>query len=199
MFVTMKEAVKITGLCAATIRKYVDEGKLKSIRKDRGKRLVDVSEFSERKGEDKQKSSSIVCYCRVSSSKQKDDLCRQVAYMREQFPTAEIIQDIGSGLNFKRKGIKTILERYLQGNRFTLIVAHRDRLCRFGFELFDFLAKSNGGEIMVLDKNELSPEQELSADILSILHIFSCRMHGLRKYKDQIIKDLSNKRTENNS
>ena len=199
MYVTMREAVRITGLCAATLRKYADDGKIKSIRKEKGMRLIDVSEFTEVQREAKRKDAPIVCYCRVSSSKQKDDLCRQIAYMRSQFPTAEIIHDIGSGLNFKRKGLQTILGRYLRGDRFTLIVAHRDRLCRFGFELIEFLAKSNGGEIMVLDKAEFSSEQELSADILAILHVFSCRLHGLRKYKDQIVKDLSIEESEDNS
>ena len=141
---------------------------------------------------------SVVCYCRVSSGKQRDDLARQVTYMRQQFPDADIVKDIGSGLNFRRKGLQTILRRLLQGDKFTLIVAHRDRLCRFGFQLFEFLFNENGGEIMVLDKSDGTPEQELTQDLLSILHVFSCRMHGLRRYEDQIKKDtnLSDEGTE---
>ena len=141
---------------------------------------------------------NVVCYCRVSSQKQKDDLARQVVWMREQYPNAEIIKDIGSGLNFKRKGLRAILQRLLQGDKFTLIVAHRDRLCRFGFDLIEYLFEQNGGEIMVLDKTELSPEQELTTDLLSILHAFSCRLHGLRRYESEIKEDknLSNSEAE---
>ena len=78
------------------------------------------------------------------------------------------------------------------------MVAHQDRLARFGFELIEWLAKQNGGEIVVLDESSCSPEQELTQDILSILHTFSCRLSGLRKYRDKIEKDksLSDKRAE---
>ncbi len=81
--------------------------------------------------------SCTVCYCRVSSSKQRDDLARQVAYLHGFFPEAEIIKDIGSGLNYKRKGLRTILERVVRPDKLTVVVAHRDRLTRFGFELIE--------------------------------------------------------------
>ena len=78
------------------------------------------------------------------------------------------------------------------------MVAHKDRLARFGFELIEWLAKQNGGEVVVLDESSCSPEQELTQDILSILDTFSCRLYGLRKYRDKIEKDksLSDKRAE---
>ncbi|WP_293139039.1 recombinase family protein [Okeania sp. SIO3I5] len=78
---------------------------------------------------------STVCYCRVSSAKQRDDLNRLVEFMPNQYPGAEVIKDIGSGLNFKRKGLRAILDRILQGDQLQIIVACRDRLTRFGFEL----------------------------------------------------------------
>jgi predicted site-specific integrase-resolvase len=132
---------------------------------------------------------SLVCYCRVSSPKQKDDLARQVVFMREQYPQAEIVQDIGSALNFKRKGLRSLLERLLQGDKLTLVVAHKDRLARFGFELMDFLVRTNGGELLVLDRVVDSPNEELTKDLLQILHVFSCRMHGLRRYSKKISQD----------
>ena len=96
------------------------------------------------------------------------------------------------------KGLQSILRRIMQGDKFTLIVAHRDRLCRFGIELFQFMLEQNGGELMVLDKSEVSPQQELTEDLLAILHVFSCRMHGLRRYENQIKEDknLSDTATE---
>ncbi|MGD1699251.1 recombinase family protein [Dapis sp. BLCC M229] len=78
---------------------------------------------------------STICYCRVSSAKQRDYLTRQVEFMQNHYPEAEVIKDIASGLNFKRKGLRAILDRILQGDKLTIIVACRDRLTRFGFEL----------------------------------------------------------------
>ena len=114
------------------------------------------------------------------------------SYIRDStYPEAEIIKDIGSGLNFKRKGLRSLLDRLLQGDKFMLVVACRDRLARFGFELVQYMVEQNGGEIVVLDKTVHSPQSELTQDLLSILHVFSCRMHGLRKYSKKIKEDLS--------
>ena len=99
--------------------------------------------------------------------------------MRSKFPTAEIIKDYGSGINFKRKGLQAILERVMRGDKHRIIVAHRDRLARFGGEIIQFLVEQNGGEVVVLDQTVHSPEEELTADLLAILHLFSRRMHGL--------------------
>ena len=198
MLVPLSKAIALTETSANTLRKYEDNGTIRAERiGEKRQRLFDVSDLlSVNKVDDKGK--PVVCYCRVSSGKQKDDLARQVAYMRQQFADADIIQDIGSGLNFKRKGLQSILRRIMQGDKFTLIVAHRDRLCRFGIELFQFMLEQNGGELMVLDKSEVSPQQELTEDLLAILHVFSCRMHGLRRYENQIKEDknLSDTATE---
>lgn len=183
MLVPLRKAVELTGLHPNTLRKYADNGTIeaKKVGKQRLYSVVSLKKLSAK--------SAVICYTRVSSSKQKDNLARQVVYMREQFPKAKIIQDVGSGLNFKRKGLQSILDMLLQGDTITLIVAHRDRLCRFGFELIEYLVTKNGGEIVVLNKAENSPEAELTEDLLSILHVFSGRMHGLRRYSEQIQKD----------
>jgi predicted site-specific integrase-resolvase len=116
--------------------------------------------------------------------------------MREKYPKAEIIKDIGSGLNFKRKGLLSLLERAMRGDSLQLVVAHRDRLARFGLELIKYIVETNGGELVVLDQTTYSPEQELSKDLLNILHVFSCRMHGLRNYKKQVHQALSQSKTK---
>ena len=128
-------------------------------------------------------------YARVSSYAQKDALRGQVALLQSRYPGAEIIKDIGGGLNWKRKGLVALLERLHGGEKLRIVVAHKDRLARFGFELVDWLAKQNGGEIVVLDASKCSPEQELTEDILSLLDTFSCRLSGLRKYRDKIKED----------
>jgi predicted site-specific integrase-resolvase len=186
-FVPMRKAADILGLHPNTVRKLCDEGKIKCKKLESGHRRVDVSEFLR----EQERRSTTICYCRVSSSKQKDDLQRQVEYMQGRYPTAEIIKDIGSGVNYKRKGLKAILERSMRGEVIELVVAYKDRLARFGTDIVRQVLEFNGGKLVVLNEVLLSPEQELTKDLCSIIHVFSCRLHGLRKYKDCIKKDSS--------
>jgi predicted site-specific integrase-resolvase len=183
-YVPLRKAVEKLGLHPNTLRRYADEGKIEIIKNEAGQRLYNVESYVRGAAR-----ASLVCYCRVSSSKQRDDLQRQIAYMRSLYPEAEIVQDIGSGLNFKRKGLRSLLDRLLRGDKLKIIVACRDRLCRFGFELIQYMVEQNGGEILVLDQSVHCPETELTTDLLSIIHVFSCRMHGLRKYSKKIKED----------
>ncbi|EGJ30867.1 MULTISPECIES: IS607 family transposase [Moorena] len=188
--IPIRKAVELTGLSRNTLRKYADNGIIKCERTPSGYRLFDTTSLLSL-GKSKGNREATICYCRVSSNKQKDDLARQIAYMHSLFPEAEIVKDIGSGLNYKRKGLRIILERLMQGDQLTIIVACPCRLTRFGFELFEYLVSINGGKILVLDNHESCPESELTADLLSIIHVFSCRVHGLRKYGKKIKEDAS--------
>ncbi|WP_197711077.1 IS607 family transposase [Chromatium okenii] len=138
----------------------------------------------------------VISYCRVSSFKQRDDLDRQVQFIRNQYPQAEIIKDIGSGLNFKRKGLKAILERAMRGDCIQLVVAHRDRLARFGCELIQQVIEHNGGELVILDQSSYSSEHELTNDLLNILHVFSRRIPGLENYKKQVNQALTDEQSK---
>ena len=127
-----------------------------------------------------------VCYARVSSSSQKEDLERQAEFLRNKYPDYEIITDIGSGLNFKRKGFKTILGYALRGELQELVVTYKDRLLRFGFELFREIVQHSNGKIVVLrDSTGQTPEQELSEDLVSIITVFTARVHGFRSHKNK--------------
>lgn len=190
MYITSKKACKVLGVHANTLRKMADTNKIKYYKTESGQRRYDVDNYLGSKNEIK-----TICYCRVSSYKQKDDLQRQIEFMSERFPGAEIVKDIGSGLNYKRKGLNTILRRAMSGESIKFVSAHKDRITRFGFELIALVIEENGGELVVLNQNTLSPEQELTADLLNILHVFSYRMHGLRNYKKQVREALSNKRS----
>ncbi|MBD2442460.1 recombinase family protein, partial [Dolichospermum sp. FACHB-1091] len=117
-YIPLRKAVEFLGLHPNTLRRYADEGKIKSIKNPAGQRLYDVESYIT--GDSIR--TPTICYCRVSSSKQRDDLDRQIAYMQSLYPDAEIIKDIGSGLNFKRKGLRSKLDRLLQGNKFILVV-----------------------------------------------------------------------------
>lgn len=184
MYIPGRKAAGRLGIHQNTLRKWADEGKIPHIRTAAKQRLYDIDAFLASKVEKKS-----VCYCRVSSYKQRDDLERQVEYMRRRYPQHEIVTDIGSGLNGKRKGLRAILELADQGKLGAVVVAHRDRLCRFGFDLVEWWISLHGGKIVVLDDVHLSPEAELTQDLLSIIHVFSCRLHGLRKYAREIKED----------
>ena len=183
-YIPLRKAVEFLGLHPNTLRKYADEGKIETIRNEAGQRLYNVESYGRNATR-----SIVVCYCRVSSAKQRDDLARQVQFMRDRYPEAEIIQDIGSGLNFQRKGLQSLLVRLMRGDQLQIVVACRDRFCRFGFELFEFMVQQNGGELVVLDQSVHCPESELTADLLAILHLFSRRMPGLRSYRKAIQED----------
>lgn len=186
MYVSTAKAAAMLGLHPNTVRRYADEGKIPYIRTPKGQRRYNIKAFLESNNDDK----TVVCYCRVSSNKQKDDLQRQIAFMRSQFPNAEVVYDIGSGINLKRKGLQALLERASKGDKLKVVVAHKDRLARFGTELIEFILKQNGGELVVLDSTKASPQEELAADVLAILHVFSARLHGIRKYYNKIKEDL---------
>ena len=185
-YVPLRKAQERLGLCGNTLRKYADNGQIDVVKGPSGRRLFDCDSFVAR-----QQPPAVVCYARVSSKKQSDDLHRQVAKLQSIYPESEVIRDIGSGLNFKRKGLHSLLERILRNEKLTLVVTHRDRLARFGFDLFKFLVEHNHGQLVVLD-NVLAadPERELTEDLLAILHHFSRRMHGARSHQSQKNSDL---------
>ena len=196
---TPRETSEIFGISIDRLRRLAENGAISTIRTPGGQRRYDVQGYLDAQTET---TLTTIGYCRVSGKSQSDDLASQVAYLQRHYPDAEIIKDFGSGINFKRKGLRTLLERILRGDKLRIVVAHRDRLARFGGEVIQFLVEQNGGEVVVLDQTVFgSPEEELTADLLAILHVFSCRMSGLGRYRDQIKEDrnLSHLGTKSNS
>jgi putative resolvase len=183
-YVPLRVAVERLGMHPNTLRRYAEGGKIDYIKNEAGQRLFDVDGYIGKTG-----TAIIICYARVSSRHQSNDLPRQRHYLLSAYPNAEVVTDIGSGLNFKRKGLLSILERIMQGHKLTLVVAHKDRLARFGFDLIRWLVEYNGGSIVVLDHNEYSPQQELVADLLAIITVFGARVNGLRRYGKEIKED----------
>jgi len=184
-FITIGEAAKMSGLDIQTIRKLVDNKEIAGFKTSSGHRRIDKESIQgllknvlpcEIKLSSERQS---FIYARVSTKKQMDDLSRQIEYIRgiPEYSNFNLISDIGSGINFKRKGLNTLLECCLRGTIGEVVVAHRDRLCRFGFELVENLIIKAGGKITVLaskDK-ETDDSKELADDILAIITIFSCR------------------------
>jgi putative resolvase len=128
-YVSSKEASRVLGLHPNTLRNYADNGTIKSAQSKSGHWRYNVESYL---GLEKQ--TNTICYCRVSSPKQRDDLARQVEFMRARYPEAEIVKDIVRSLNYKRKGLKAILGRAMRTDKLEIVVAHKDRLARFGFE-----------------------------------------------------------------
>jgi putative resolvase len=129
-----------------------------------------------------------IVYCRVSSAGQKPELVNQVAAMSEYCASRgitpdEIVTEIGGGLNFKRKKFLSTIFLMLAGELDFIVVAHKDRLCRFAFEFIEELAAANGCEILVANQESTSAQQELVEDLLAVVHCFSCRLYGLRSEK----------------
>lgn len=196
MYLPNRKAAEYLGLHPNTLREYADNGRILYIRTPSGRRRYNVEAYL--RG---QPTPTVACYCRGSSIKQKDDLQRQVDWIWAQYPDAEIIQDIGGGLNWKQKRLVTLPERLHGGDELQIVVADRDRLARFGFEVLQWFAEANGREIVVLGNTDRSPEQELTEDILAILHTPYCRLHGLRRYSQAIkeAKTLSHTGAEDDS
>ena len=134
-------------------------------------------------------------YCRVSSNKQKDDLQRQIENMRmyliSQGKPFEIISDIGSGINYKKKGLKELIKLITQNKVEKVVVLYKDRLLRFGFELIEYIASLYNCEIEIIDNTEKSEQQELVEDLVQIITVFSCKLQGKRANKARkLVKEL---------
>jgi len=175
---TPEEARKYYGVSRRTLYNWEQRGQVECDRKGpRGVRRFLVPDLSSKPLRRR------VCYCRVSSAGQKEDLERQVAFLRERFPEFEVVKDIGSGLSCKRRGLQALLESIVRGEVEELVVTHRDRLARFGVEFWEQLLSLRDGKLVVLDQRETSPKQELVNDLLSIVTSFSGRLYGLRAHQ----------------
>jgi putative resolvase len=190
----INEFAKLVGVSAHTVRRWEKEGRLTVARTLTNQRYFtdqDVQRVLRLRLESKPK--QCVIYCRVSSPSQKDDLASQVDAM-EAFSTArglvvsETVKEIAGGMNMSRPKFLGVVFGIINGEIGTLVIAHKDRLARFGFELIENLADNYGCKIIVANQEKLSSQQEMVEDLMAIIHTFSCRLYGLRKYKSK--KDL---------
>lgn len=179
-----KELSTLLGVTTQTLKEWENEGKIEAIKTPGGHRRYIHKIIKAKNLESDQSTNRKYIYARVSSHKQKEDLQRQVAMLQEKYPDFEIVQDIASGINFRRRGLITILDQVFAGNVSTVVVAHRDRLTRFGYDLFQYVfEKFNVSLEVVSDDDIKEPTTELAKDLLSIVTVFTARYHGSRKYK----------------
>ena len=162
-----KEIRTLYGISSSTLREWDRKGKIETIRTPSNQRRYNISSITTTTNKIRTISNKKkICYCRVSCKKQMDDLERQKSYLSSKFPNHEIVSDIGSGINWKRKELLSILEQSNKGLIEEVVVAHRDRLARFCFELLHWLLEKNGTKLVVLN-DEVSEEEKLSDDIMS--------------------------------
>lgn len=188
--VPRKDVLKTLSVHYHTLNAMADRGDIEMVRIGR-KRFFNLEKYLRDKGIHNKTNKKQICYCRVSSSKQKEDLDRQIIQMKLVYPTYEIISDIGSGLNFDRTGLNKIIEYAINGEIEVLVVAYKDRLARFGYELIEKLITnySHGRIIILNQKEEETPEEEITKDLMSIMNVYVAKINGLRKYKPKM-KDM---------
>ncbi|MDR1379702.1 MAG: IS607 family transposase [Synergistaceae bacterium] len=191
------QAAEFLGIKVKTLQKWDREDKLKPTSRSKTNRRIytekQLRDFLRLKSEDSRV--RVVAYCRVSSQAQKPDLRKQQAAIEQycgelRLQDVEFICEVGSGLNFKRQKFLKLMKDIEKQQIRLLIIAHKDRLVRFGFEWFERFIKDHFCELKILDSKELSSEQEMIQDLMTIVHCFSSRLYGLRNYKKSLKEAL---------
>jgi excisionase family DNA binding protein len=188
-YIKPNEAASTLGVCLRTLRRWEQEGKIKAVKTPSGQRRYDLETFIKKESEPIVGRATVI-YARVSTRPQKADLDRQVERLSALYPGCEVIKEVGGGLNLRRKGLIALLGRVLHGDIGTIVVAHKDRLARFGFDIIEWFCEQFDCKIMVLNQISLSPHAELVQDIVAILHRFSRRLDSIRRLENQIKKEL---------
>ncbi|EHP83723.1 IS607 family transposase [Methanotorris formicicus] len=184
---TMKEACKLLGVHIKTLQRWDREGKIKCVRTVGNRRRVPESEIKRILGIKDKEQRKIIGYARVSSNTQKDDLEGQIqlikSYAEEKDWDVQILKDVGSGLNEKRRNYKKLLKMVINQEVEKVIIAYPDRLTRFGFETLKEFFKSYGTEIIVINKKHKTPQEELVEDLITIVSHFAGKLYGMRSHK----------------
>ena len=191
------EFAEKVGVSISTLQRWDRTNVLKSKRTPTNQRYYtdeDLNKVLNLEAETKSQRKN-VGYCRVSTQGQKQNLENQKEFvsvysLSHGVILDEIYTDIGSGLNYKRKNWNKLLEEVANNEIDKIYVTYKDRFVRFGYEWFEDFCSFHGTEIIVLNQKQTSPEEELTEDLLSILHVFSARSYSLRKYKTEINKEL---------
>lgn len=187
-FIKIGQAARILGVSIQTIRRWEENGYLIPDRKTPGAtRYYDLDKLL---GIKNIETDLTIAYARVSSHDQKEDLNRQAkllsSYCTSHGWNYEVIQDLGSGMNYHKKGLKRLLDLILDRKICRLVITHKDRLLRFGAELIFTLCETRQVEIVIINKGEdASFEEELAKDVLEIITVFSARLYGARSHKNK--------------
>lgn len=190
-----KDFAELLGVSVKTLQRWDRDGILKANRTPTDRRYYTYDQYLQFKGiQTENDIRDVVIYARVSTKNQKDDLKNQVDFLKtfcnaKGIIVNQCIEDFGSGLNYNRKKWNKLLEDVMEQKIKTIVISGKDRFIRFGYDWFEKFCMKFNTSIIVVNNEALSPNEELVEDIISILHVFSCRLYGLRKYKKQIKED----------
>lgn len=197
MFISIGEAAKVIGVAVSTMQRWEADGKfLPDFRTCGGHRRYSLSRikskfFNENSSHDSPETKKTYAYARVSSHDQKLDLKRQenrlAAYCQKQDWDFEVISDLGSGINYKKKGLNRLFKLMCKGKISRLVLTHKDRLLRFGSPLLFKLCQYFGVEVVILEQQLAHDfEKELVADVIEIMTVFTAKMYGKRSHQNRI-------------
>jgi predicted site-specific integrase-resolvase len=190
----ISEAAKYVNRSVKSLQRWDREGRLVPVGRSETNRRV----YSKKQLDDflhvKTTENKVVIYARVSSNAQKPDLNNQINILQSfalqsGFHKYEVLSEIGGGLNFKRKKFNDLMNRIELGEISHLILAHKDRLVRFGFDWFATFCENHDCQLVILNNESVSPQEEMVQDLMTIVHCFSSRLYGLRNYQNKI-KDM---------
>ncbi len=186
-YVRRKEVLSVLKVHYQTLYRMEERGEIEVKRTVYNHRLYNLDKYLRENNMKKNIKNMKICYCRVSSRKQINDLYRQVRAMKKKYPAHTIIKDIGSGLNMNRKGLLQLLEYVIDGKVEELVITYKDRLTRFGYELIEWLMKTySQGIIKILNKKEEeTPQEEMLKDVLQIMNVYVAKINGMRKGKNK--------------
>lgn len=190
-----KDFDELLGVSVKTLQRWDRDGIWKANRTPTDRRYYTYDQYLQFKGiKTKNDRRDIVIYARVSTRNQKDDLQNEVDFLK-QFCNAkgmivnQCIEDFGSGLNYNRKKWNKLFDDVMRNRIKTIIIMNKDRFIRFGYDWFEKFCEKFNAKIIIVKNETLSPKEELVQDMIAILHVFRCRLYGLRKYKNQIKED----------
>lgn len=200
-YVAIGEASEALGVSITTLRRWEAEGKLIPERTAGRQRRYDLIKLKPELFHAMPQDRKTIAYARVSSHDQKDDLERQrqglALYCAKQGWTFEVIADLGSGMNYNKKGLKRLLDEIIEGRVGRLVIAHKDCLLRFGAELVFAICEAKNVEVVILNQGEDTTfEEDLAQDVLEIIAVFSARLYGSRSRKNQKLLDGVKKAVE---
>lgn len=179
-YVTRKEVLEILKVHYQTLYRMEERGEIEVVRSKGGHRLYNLNKYlMEHSNLKKNIRKEKICYCRVSSRKQKEDLKRQIKIMERRYPRHRIIKDIGSGINMERKGIQEIISLAIEGKIEEVVITYKDRLARFGYEMIEWIIhKYSQGKIIIINKKE----EEITKDIIQIMNVYVAKINGRRSH-----------------
>lgn len=202
--ISIGKFAKKVGVTVTTLRRMHESGELIPAHITRGgTRYYSTDQLKQFLPDEPEKEKPVIGYCRVSTLSQKDELETQVsnvkAYMYARGYRFEIIQDTGSGINYKKKGLQSLIQKVNNQEVSKIVILDKDRLIGFGFELIEYLCELNHVEIEIIDNSGQSKEQELTDDLIKTITVFANRLYGqhsgkTRKLIEEVKKNADGKK-----